>query len=119
MATKAEVRNQALELLGVLRLGQSAQSQDATTIETAYDEIYADLKKDGLATWASTAEVPAELVPHVVHLVALSRANRYGISNDRYQRILLEAGENGWKSKREIRRLVTPDYESLDEPTDY
>ncbi len=119
MATKAEVRDQALELLGVLRIGQSPQDQDKVTIETAYDEVYADLKKDGLATWSSTGSVPAELVPHVAHLVAFARIDVYGVSNERYQRILAKTGENGWIAKREIRRLTTPDYESLEEPTDY
>lgn len=115
MATKAEVRNYTLQELGVLQLGQSAQSQDATEIETAYDEVYADLKSEGLAVWASTGSVPAKLVPHMVALVAYSRANTYGISNDRYMRIAAKAGT----AKSEIRRLVQPDYESLTEPTDY
>lgn len=119
MATKAEVRNQALNLLGVLMIGQSAQSQDATEIETAYDEVYADLKAEGLATWASTAEVPDKIAPHVVSLVALSRSETYGISDSRYQRILNRAGTNGMTAKREIRKITNPDYESLTEPTDY
>ena len=119
MATKAEVRNQALNLLGVLMIGQSAQSQDATEIETAYEEIYADLKTEGLATWASTAEIPDKLVYHVVSLVALSRSETYGVSDSRYQRILNRAGVNGITAKREIRKLTNPDYESMTEATDY
>lgn len=119
MTTKAEVRNQALQLLGVLQIGQSAQAQDATEIETAYDEIYADLKDEGLATWAAAGEVPEKATPHVVSLVALSRADTYGISDSRYQRILARAGLNGVIAKREIRRVTQPDHESLEEPTDF
>lgn len=119
MATKAEVRNQALQLLGVLRIGQSATAQDTTEIETAYDEIYLDLKKEGLATWAATGEVPDELSPYVSGLVALSRNVTYGISQERYQRLILTTGPDGNMAKREIRRLTTPKAESLEEPTDF
>lgn len=120
MATKAEVRNQALQLLGVLQIGQSAQSQDATELETAYTEVYADLKKDGLATWAEAgSSIPDDVTPHLVSLMALSRTDTYGISDSRYQRIVNRAGNNGWLAKREIRRLAQPDYESLEDATDY
>jgi hypothetical protein len=120
LATKAEARNQALQLLGVLQLGQSAQSQDATELETAYTEVYAGLKEEGLATWAEAGSaIPDKVVPHLVSLMALSRTDTYGVSDSRYQRILNRAGANGRIAKREIRKVTTPDYESLDEPTDY
>ncbi len=119
MATTAEVRNQALQLLGVLRLGQDPQDQDKTNVETAYGEVYAYLKKEGLATWADGADVPTDLVPYVVALTALSRASLYGISNDRLQRIVMITGPTGDTAYREIRKITTPDYESLEEPTDF
>lgn len=115
MATKAEVRNQVLQTMGILRIGQSATSQDKTEIETAYDELYADLKEEGLATWAAAGSVPSKVVPHVVALVAISRADTYGISDARYRRIAARS----INAKREIRRLVTPKHESLDEPVNY
>lgn len=119
MATKAEVRNQALQMLGVLRIGQSPQDQDKTQIETAYDEVYLDLKKEGLATWAATGDVPDEITPYMAGLVALSRNATYAISTERYQRIVNLVGVDGERGKREIRRLATPKFESLEEPTDY
>lgn len=114
-STKAEVRDIAATELGILRLGQSLQSQDQVELERRYDEVFADLKEEGLATWASTASVPAELVPHVAALVAYSAADVYGISPARYQRIAAKAAA----ARPSIARLVTPRYESTEEPTDY
>jgi len=115
MATKAEVKARALELLGIKMIGQSAQSQDDTRIGAAYDEVYEYLKTLGLATWASTDSVPTELVPHVVALVAMNPIDDYSVSNARYQRILLQASA----AEPSIRKLITPDYESLEEPDDF
>lgn len=117
--TKSQVRDRAAEELGRLRPGQSLQSQDATRIGAAYDEVYADLKNEGLNTWASTGNVPDELVPFVSALVALRCCNTYGVSQARFQRIVSVAGVDGNQAKREIRRLVTPAHESMEEPTDF
>ena len=115
MATKAQVRDRAAADLGILRLNQSLQSQDTTRIEAAYDEVYAQLKKDGLAVWASTAAVPDEITPHMAALVADNCLGTYGVSPERFQRI--KSASLG--AKREIRALVAPDYVSQDEATDY
>lgn len=120
MATRAEIRARALQVLGVVRIGQSAKAEDDTEIGTAYDELYEKLKKEGLATWVLTGNVPLELAPHVVRLVALSRTDgTYPISNDRLQRLVLQTGQNGELSLREIRRLTTTKHESLEEPRDF
>ena len=113
--TKAEIRDRAGNDLGILPLNGSLQSQDVTRIESAYDEIYAQLKKDGVAVWASTANVPNELVPYVVALVADDCLNTYGVSEARYIRIKSEA----LNAKREISKYTATDYESQDGATDY
>ena len=115
MATKAELRDRAANDLGLLRLGQSLQSQDTTRIESAYAEVYADLKTEGLNVWASTGTCPTELTPHVAALIADNCLNTYGVSPARYQRIKIAAG----RAKPEIRRLVTPRFESVEDATDY
>jgi hypothetical protein len=119
VATKPEVKKRALELLGITRVGQGAQSQDDTRIGAAYTEVYADLKKEGIATWASSGTIPDEVAPHLVSLMALNGLGSYPVSNDRYTRIVNMAGPTGNTAKREIRALVTPDYESLEEPDDF
>lgn len=115
MATKAELRDRAATELGLLRLGQSLQAQDTTRIESAFDEVYGDLKTEGMNTWASTASCAAELVPHVAALIADNCLNTYSVSMERYQRIKAASGI----AKREIRRLITPEFESVDDPTNY
>lgn len=77
MATEAEVRDRAANDLGMLRLGQSLQNQDKVRIETAYDEVYEQLKEEGLATWASDGSIPTKLVPHVAILIAHNCLNTY------------------------------------------
>lgn len=115
MATKAELRDRAATDLGLLRLGQSLQNQDKVRIESGFDEIYADLKTEGLNVWASTGSCPVELTPHVVSLIADNCLNTYSVSPERYNRIKLASG----MAKREIRRLITPEYESVEDPTDF
>lgn len=119
MATRAEIRNRALQLLGIVRIGQVATAQDDTELSTAYDELYEQLKKEGLATWALTGTVPLDVTPHVVSLVALSRSDTYAISDARLQRIVLQSGPTGELAKTAIRRLTTPKHESLEEPRDF
>lgn len=119
MATASEIRDRAANDLGMLRLGQSLQAQDSTRITDAYTEVYAKLRKNGLATWASTAEVPDEVVPHVVAMVARNCLNTYSCSQERYQRIMIAAGAEDKTALREIRCLVNPDHPSMSEPDNF
>ena len=115
MASKSDVRDRAAENLGILPIGQSLASQDSTRISSAYDEVFADLKHDGLTTWASTGTVPSEIVPYLAVLVAASCIPSYPISPARIQLLVAQSAV----AKKNIRRLVTPRYESLDDPLDY
>lgn len=117
MATKAELRDQVLEYLGKKQIGQSATSAQQTDIEQAIDEVYADLKADRMLSFPSTGDVPNDVLPYIKQLVALRRSS--GLSEERYQRILNDAGDNGWKAKREIRRVIAPFHEPTDEAVDY
>lgn len=113
MATVNEVKNRALEELGKLRKGQSAKPADSTDVQNSYNEVYAVLKQLGVATWTSTAAIPAEVTPHVVALVAFNRAT--GVSAQRYARLqgLASVAIPG------IRALTTPPHESLTDPDDF
>jgi hypothetical protein len=115
MATIAKVHEGTLEMLGVLPLGGTVSATDTARMTRAYDQVYADLKAAGTATWASTDDVPNDAVPHVEALMAFNAADSYYIPDKRYQRILLKVKP----AKRELRRLAVPDYESLDEVKDY
>lgn len=122
MATKQEVKNRALEELGVKTIGQGAHNKDDTRIGTAYTEVYADLKKEGLAVWAEAGTIPDDVAPHLVNLMALNAINTYKVSPALFGR--LTHGTNSVMqgisiSKREIRPLTVPDHESLDEPKNF
>lgn len=118
--TKAQVRDRVgSDYLGILRLGQDLQPQDDTRISDAFDEVYEQLKKDGLATWASTASVPAAIVPHMVVLIAQQCQATYSLSLPRQALILQDAGANGEGAKKEIRKLASQDYSSQDEPVGF
>lgn len=119
MTSKAEAKQLAGELLKIVPINQAMQSQDDTRMGEAYDQVYADLREEGLATWATSGEMNDEITPHFIALMAYNKLDSYPTSDSLYQRILRRAGFNGENAKREIRKLITPAYESLDEPTDY
>lgn len=119
-STKNEVRDRAAEELGVLRIGQSLQNQDDVRITKGYDEVYDILKEKGLAAWAlSGGSVPDRVTPWMAGWVAVTCLNTYGVSDSRYTRLINQYGLNGWKAEREIRNLLTPEYASQEDPTDY
>lgn len=119
MATKAELRDRAAEMLGLLPVGQSLASQHATRIEASYDEVYQDLRTRGLNVWASDGDCPDEINPYVAALMALSCTETYPISEARYVRIVNKVGVDGQRGYTKISELVSPEYEVTDEPTDF
>lgn len=117
--TAAQIRDRAGNDLGLIRLNGSLQAQDSTRITQGYEEVYADLKKDGLATWASDGSVPDELAPSVIALVCLNCLQTYGVSDKRAARIYAAAGADGSIAKAKIRELVADEYESMSDPADF
>jgi hypothetical protein len=115
MATVAETKHKAGRMLGVVRYGQSLKPEHDGLLGEAYTQVYADLKEEGYATWASTGTVPDPVMPHLAALMAFTCTTDIGVSAERYEAIL--ANRN--VAKPEIRRLVTPAHESIEEPTDY
>ena len=114
-STKNEVRDLVAGDLGILPLGQSLEAQDSARILKAIDHIYADLKVEGLATWASTGSVPDEVTPYYTTLIAESLLLTYSVSPERANKLI--AGASG--AKRNIRALVKPEYLSGDNTKDY
>lgn len=113
MATKAQVRQRVGEDLAIVPIGQALENQDQTRIDAAYDEIYARLKKKGLAIWASTAEVPTELVPSFCLMIEEKLLTSYSVPESRYVRIKGDAGQNGDLAEAMLAELVVDEYEPL------
>jgi len=115
MATKAKVKSETLYLLGILAVGDTVSSTDDTYMDDVWDYVFNDLKDEGLDGWPIAGPVQDNCVPHVSSLMALSSMDTYSVDQVRYQRIVNKAQV----AKIEIRRLLTPRYESLDDPVDY
>lgn len=115
MATVAETKQRAGEFLGVVGVGGTLSAPADARLQQAYDEEYADLKDDGLAIWASTGTVPNDVMPHLAALMAYNAADSFGVSGERFNRIVVR--RNAAPAK--IRSAVTPAYESFDDPKDY
>jgi hypothetical protein len=115
MATVTAVIDRAANDLGLLRLGQTLQAQDSARITSAYNEIYAQLKKEGIATWASTGTVPDEVVPFLATMMADNCLSTYALSLERYKRIKTDVQG----AMRDIRKNTAPIYVSQDEPAGF
>ena len=102
-------------MLGILDIGDTADTSDDTYMTQKYNEVYAMLKEEGLAYWASGGVVPDKFSPHVQALMAFYSTEDYSVGAERLQRIIAKSAV----ATREIKKLGTPDYESTDNPVDY
>ena len=71
--TKSQIGVLALQALHVIEGDATADTNDETIIEAAYDFIYKRLRTLHLVNWGSGDSVPDECVNPVVSLVAESR----------------------------------------------
>ena len=118
MATREAIRDRVGNDLGILPFNQSLPPEHATRVDSAYEEVFADLKQRGLALWAyEDGDVPAEYVPHVVALTAMNciKSGSYAVPIDRYDRIRLAAKE----ALPEIRSIIGGRFLTRDCPRDY
>ena len=113
--TLDEVKFNALELLGISQEGVAMTANHSARMGRSYNKVFAELKETGLATWVEAGPIPDELASHVEALMAMEAANAFYVSDNRYARILGLAKD----ARRELRRLTTPDFESMDEPVDF
>ena len=104
MATAAEIRDKAGFMLGVKTLGQALENSVSSDLDDAYTEVYERLRAEDLVNW--TDDIPNDVVSPVVDLVAFARATQYGVSGERYQRIILAANQ----AEIRIRRSLQDDY---------
>ena len=119
MTTKAEMLQRVGEELGLVPVGQSIEAQDVIRIGAAYDEVYERLKDKGLATWAFSADVPTALTPYMALIMEEKLLTAYSLSDARYQRIKLDAGENGDKAMKDFARVALKFHESTTENCDF
>lgn len=119
MATKAQIRQRVGEDLSLVPVGQTLESQDQARIDATFDEVYERLKEKGLATWASTADVPTKLVPYFVLLMEEKLLTSYSVPESRYVRIKSDAGLDGALAMAQLAELAVPDYDSTANEVDF
>lgn len=119
MATKAEMRQRVGEDLALVPIGQALESQDQIRIDETFDEVYEILKEKGLAIWASTAEVPARIVPYYALMMEEKLLVSYSVPEARFNRIKGDAGPDGVIALANIAKLSIPAYESTEGETDF
>ena len=93
MATSAQIRTTAAENLGILAEGETLPSFEVGDLNQAITEVYNELRRMNLVTWASTDAIPDEFARSFAMMVAESRAVKYQVPTERYQRIKVEAME--------------------------
>jgi len=119
MATKAEVRQRVGEDLGLVPVGQTLEAQDQARIDAAIAEAYERLKDKGLASWASTGDIPARFVPSFCLLVEQRLLVSYSVPESRFIRITNEAGPDGGMAIATLASIAVPEYESHNEVADF
>lgn len=81
----------------------------------AYTEVYLQLQEQSIAYWGQTADVPNEVANEVAALMAWSRVNDHGVSDKRYQRLLIEMRS----AEPMIRKMSVRNYRSASEPENF
>lgn len=100
MATKADVRNQALEELGVLRAGADASPDDAAQVERRIERLHEEYVDNGLVAF-TLASIPAAAVDPFAILVAASCWRAYNGEEG-----LVQAEQKAGAARRRLARLA-------------
>lgn len=92
MATAEQIRDKAIKRLQIVSRTQTPSAGVTADLDAAYAEVYAQLEALTLTNWDLDDDVPDEFVHWVVALTAYGRVDEYSVPNDRYQRIVSDAG---------------------------
>lgn len=87
--TISEIVARAARELGKNPTGQAVSGAVSADLTQAYAEVHRMLDRKGIVTWSNSDKIPEEYCNPVAFLVAAQRLS--GVSNDRYQRIKIEA----------------------------
>jgi len=113
--TKSEIGVLALQALHVIEGDATADSNDESIIEDAYDLVYPKLRALHLVNWGSGDDVPNECVNPVVALVAESRIGFFTPPQHAEQDIRLKAS----KALTELTEVLSNDYVSEETKANY
>lgn len=74
--TKTQLRNAVLLHLKAIAANEDPSSEDATTVETAIDNVYDELQEQELAYWSSSS-IPNAVFEPLKQIVAADVAGNY------------------------------------------
>lgn len=97
--TDDDVINGALEHLGLKPSGQGASAEDFALVESAYNSIYPQLRRLGLAPWAIDS-VEEEAQQPLAKYVASQVAVKFGFTGERLMAIKFD-GDLGFRELQE------------------
>lgn len=117
--TIAQMVQRVGEELSLVPIGQDLESQDKLRIQSTYVETYERIKLSGYATWSSTESIPSEAVPYVALMMEEKLLTSYSVPDSRYQRIKLDAGNNGDTALLNLSKVAINSYESTEDERDF
>lgn len=106
--TGTELRNAVLRRLGITGAGQSPAAEDASVVDGAWMSIYPQLRRKGLAPWASDA-ISEEAQEPLTKYVAAEVAPQFGLTGQR----LAEVRQEGLGGHRQLEEQYAGDRTAL------
>lgn len=113
--TKAQVAIKVLEKLRVLEGGGTADTDDQTLVEEAYEDFYEELRSRHLVSWDVASSIPNGAIRPLVGLLALEVSDEFEVPEVVVQRLTVLEDRN----KARLAVLIAPDYVSAPIEAEY
>lgn len=120
--TLVELHQRALQKLGRLATGQTADADDAAIIQTKYGSLYEQLQTLALLTWAADETIPEWAAEAIVQMIAALSVDEFEISEPKRSTLILQGllhmnppsqAENSLRkqlARNYVSSPATPDY---------
>lgn len=117
--TKAKVKEDAAERLGIKTVGQAINPAHSNKLDQYWDAAYDELKDEDINVFSSSGPVPDKVFPWLASMIALHATESFSVSEERYARILRKSGTNNESALRQIRKYAQNEFENISKVTDY
>ena len=89
--TQAELIDRALQKLGVLGAGQTAETEDSDLLEAEIQPLMSDLSERNIYQWGDPDDIDDAAFLHLADLLSNSVARDYGKQQDEQLRVTAES----------------------------
>lgn len=90
MYSREQLVSLALEELGVIGAGQTAEAEDAKRVDDKVNSVMSDLAKRTVWTWGDPDQIDDEAALHLAVILANASARSFGKSSDETVRLMAE-----------------------------